>query len=385
MGVVRMSVINQMLLDLERRRASGEERNRIPDHVRALPGGDAGPGMPAPALIIAAVLVVLAAAGSALWWWQNRSAETLPAVVQPAKPADPGQSPAEGVAQRMSLDLAGVPSRIDAPADASAPAGISTQSVIVSEPPSWAREPGEPPVAEGSALRKPAVAATDIPAPAAVKPAAEAALPKVMKPVATVPSAGINKRVREQTPRQRADAEYARGVGVLHQGRATEAQSAFEAAVQIDPAHHSARQALAGVLIDAGQPAEAMRKLEEGLQISPAQFGFAMMLARLQVDRGELDAGVQTLSRSAEYAGGSAEYAAFHAGLLQRQQKHTEAVELFIRALRQRPNTGVWLLGMGISLEALSRNADAKESFRRARESGNLPPDLQAFADQRAR
>ena len=33
-----MSVINQMLLDLDRRRASGEERNRIPDHVRALPG-----------------------------------------------------------------------------------------------------------------------------------------------------------------------------------------------------------------------------------------------------------------------------------------------------------------------------------------------------------
>jgi MSHA biogenesis protein MshN len=109
------------------------------------------------------------------------------------------------------------------------------------------------------------------------------------------------------------------------------------------------------------------------------------MLARLQVDRGDLDAGVQTLTRSAEYASGSAEYAAFLAGLLQRQQRHAEAVEQFLRALRLRPNTGVWLLGAGVSLEALGRNADAKEAFRRARESGNLPPNLQSFADQRAR
>ncbi len=295
------------------------------------------------------------------------------------------QPAAEGVAQRMSLDLAGAPSLADAPADATAPAGISTRSVIVSEPPSWASRPGDQPETAGQAVRKEAAVVAETPARTAVKPVAEVSTPRVVKPVAAAPSAGIDKRVREQTPRQRADAEYARGVGALRQGRATEAQSAFEAAVQIDPAHHSARQALAGVLIDAGQQSEAMRKLEEGLQISPAQFGFAMMLARLQVDRGELDAGVQTLSRSAEYAGSSAEYAAFHAGLLQRQQKHAEAVDMFIRALRQRPNTGVWLLGMGISLEALGRNADAKESFRRARESGNLPPDLQAFADQRAR
>lgn len=397
-----MSVINQMLLDLERRRASGEERNRIPDHVRALPGSPAGAGLPALPLLIAGGVVLLAVAGAALWWYQsNQSTVPGPVIATPAKPAAALPAPNEGVAQRLSLDLdlSGVPSVADAtaPAAATAPDGVSTRSVIVSEPPSWASPPGEQPAPAHREARKEAVGKQDVrkepaalaaaPAAAAVNPAAttSAAAAAKARPAAAAAPAGIDKRVREQTPRQRADVEYARGVSALHQGRAGDAQLAFEAAVQTDPAHHAARQALAGVLIDAGQQAEAMRRLEEGLQIAPAQFGFAMMLARLQVDRGDLEAGVQTLSRSADYAGGSAEYAAFLAGLLQRQQRHAEAVDQFLRALRLRPNTGVWLLGMGVSLEALGRNADAKEAFRRARESGNLPPNLQSFADQRAR
>jgi MSHA biogenesis protein MshN len=179
--------------------------------------------------------------------------------------------------------------------------------------------------------------------------------------------------------------EYTRGASALQQGRLAEARSGFEAALQTDPAYHAARQALAGVLLDAGQPAEAMLILQEGLQLAPTQFGFAMMAARLHVDRGEIDAAVQTLARSADYAGNSADYAGFYAGLLQRQKKHAEAVGMFDRALRLRPNSGVWLLGMGISLEALGRGAEAQESFRRARATGNLTPELQTFADQRLR
>ena len=83
------------------------------------------------------------------------------------------------------------------------------------------------------------------------------------------------------------------------------------------------------MLMDARLPNDAMLVLQEGLQIAPAQFGFAMMAARLHVERGELDAAVQTLARSAEYAGNSADYAGFYAGLLQRQKKHAEAVEYF--------------------------------------------------------
>lgn len=385
-----MSVINQMLLDLERRRASGEERNWIPDHVRALPGNSSAARDHALPLLIAAALVLFAVAGGAYWWWRYG----IPGVAKPPliAPANEHEN-AERIARRMSLDLAKTPSLADARpvTDAAAPTGISTQSVIVNEPPAWAAPHDDSPTRRSAPVAEPSPPSPEPERQAApkppVKPAAAVGVPAVVKTpaVSPAPSAGIDKRVREQTPRQRAEAEYSRAASALHQGRLVEARSGFEAALQIDPAYHAARQALAGVLLDARQSAEAMLILQEGLQIAPAQFGFAMMAARLHVERGELDAAVQTLALSAEYAGNSADFAGFYAGLLQRQKKHAEAVGMFDRALRLRPNAGVWLLGMGISLEALGRGAEAQEAFRRARATGNLTPELQTYADQRVR
>jgi len=38
---------------------------------------------------------------------------------------------------------------------------------------------------------------------------------------------------------------------------------------------------------------------------------------------------------------------------------------------------------LGISLQALNRNIEAQDAFRRARSSSTLSPELQAFVDQR--
>ncbi len=386
-----MSVINQMLLDLERRRASGEERNRIPDHVRALPGSAAGQGVQSPAMIAVAIAVVLALLGGGLWWYGGLPGLAKPSIIPSNEELE--RRYAESMTRQMSLDLSRTPHAGSSVGDATAPSGISTESIIVNEPPPWASPRGEPPLAARNTapaepVRESAVApARDASKTAVTAPAVTAspAGKPPAKPSAGAPAGGIDKRLRELTPRQRAEVEYSRGATALQQGRLPEARSAFEAALQIDPAYHAARQALAGVLLDARLPADAMLVLQEGLQIAPAQFGFAMMAARLHVERGELDAAVQTLARSAEYAGNSADFSGFYAGLLQRQKNHAEAVELFDRALRLRPNTGVWLLGMGMSLEALGRNAEAQEAFRRAKTSGNLSQELQNFVDQRLR
>ncbi len=370
-----MSVINQMLMDLERRRASGEERNRIPDHVRALP--DEMSVSRRPAILIVVALSAVVALAAAVWWWRTERAPmaTLPTpvvnVVVPAPAPVSGPEPreAEFIARRLTLDLSRAPEPAEAPpvtlpGDSSS--AVSTAAVIAPRaapiaPPEIA---SEKPRAPAPVVKKTAEKAEPSPAPAPVE---------------------IDKQVRQPTPRLRADAEYSKGAVALHRGQAAEAKLAFEAALQVDSGHHGARQALVGVLLDGRQPAEAMRILQDGLQLAPAQYGFAMTLARLQVENGELDSGVQTLARSLDYPGVSPDYIAFYAGLLQRQQKHGEAALQFQRALQRRGSVGVWLLGLGISLEALGRGPDAQEAYRRAKASGNLSPDLQAFADQKLR
>jgi len=358
-----MSVINQMLIDLERRRASSTERNRIPNHVRALPGGQAETRSLMPVVVIAALILVAALA--AVWWWMTRTpavavkpAQVPVAAVTPKKTAPPAQEAAEIIARRMSFELAHVPEMVSAEPKPSAP--LTTAAVIARKP----------------------VPAPDSSPPVRVAPAKRTPAPEK---TAAAPSVEISKQMREPTPRQKADAEYAKGVSALHQGRVGEARLAFESALQLAPAHHAARQALVGVLLEARQFAPAARRLQEGLEIAPEQYGFAMALARLQVEQGDLDAGVGTLAGSIEHASGSPEYAGFYAGLLQRQQKHAEAVQMFERALRVRGNSGIWLLGMGLSLDALGRGPEAQEAYRRAKAAGNLPGDLASFVDQRLR
>lgn len=363
-----MSVINQMLVDLERRRASGEERNRIPDHVRALP--DEPHVARGRVLPIAAAVAVVMLISAGAWWWQSGRTPALtvpvsaPAAVATATVpvSEPEPRDTELIARRLTLDLASVP---ETPVPAAAPA-LDTAAVIKPR-----TAPAAPQVEVP--VERPRVA----PAPVVKKnPEAAAAAPAPVE---------IDKQVRKPTPRQRAEAEYARGAAALHQGQAAEARGAFEAALQIDPAYHGARQALVGTLLEARQSSEAMRVLQEGLQLAPAQQGFAMTLARLQLDNGELDTAAQTLARSLDYPDVSPDYIAFYASLLQRQQKHAEAVTQFQRALGRRRNAGVWLLGLGVSLEALGRGPEAQEAYRLAKSSGNLSADLQAFADQKLR
>ena len=70
---------------------------------------------------------------------------------------------------------------------------------------------------------------------------------------------------------------------------------------------------------------------------------------------------------------------------LQRQSRHQEAVEQYQAALRLAPGSGVWLMGLGISLQALNRTTESQEAFQRAKATNTLNPELQAFVDQRLR
>jgi MSHA biogenesis protein MshN len=180
---------------------------------------------------------------------------------------------------------------------------------------------------------------------------------------------------------QRAEAEYRRALSVLQEGHTGDAIASLEQALQIEPRHEAARQTLVGLLIENKRPEEAARQLQQGLGADPRQPALAMLLARLQIERGWT--GIETLQRTLPYATGNAEYHAFLAGALQRQQRHREAAEQYQAALRAMPNNGVWLMGLGISLQAEKRNPEALEAFQKARAAPSLSPELQAFVERK--
>lgn len=195
---------------------------------------------------------------------------------------------------------------------------------------------------------------------------------------AEAPAAPANgAQGRSETGVQRADNTYRRALASLQEGRVNEAITGLQQTLRTNPRHDAARQTLVGLLVENKRSDEAVLELQGALALDPRQPALAMLLARLQIERG--GNGIETLLRTLPYASGNGEYQGFLAGALQRQGRHREAIDQYSAALRGAPNNGVRWMGLGLSLQAEKRNAEAADAYRRAEASGTLSGELQEF------
>ena len=227
-----------------------------------------------------------------------------------------------------------------------------------------------------------AVAATKPPAPAT-----ERVTPPPPEPTAVAQStpAAIDKQMREVAPSERAEIAFRKGATQIQEGRANAAELDFRDALTQDPSHGGARQALLGLLLDSGRNNEAEQLMRQALEINPRQPRHAMVLARLEVERGEVAGAINTMVGALPYVQSDPDFHAFLAALLQREQRHREAVDYYRVALRGVPGNGVWMMGLGISLRAANQSAEAREAFQRSIESRQLTPELQSFVERQLR
>ena len=197
------------------------------------------------------------------------------------------------------------------------------------------------------------------------------------------PVIAANNPIKQVSKQQQADNAFRLANVLLQQGRTQEAVAGYKAVLKLYPAHDTARLTLVDVLLKNKHEAHAERVLKAGHFQFPEHSGFAMLLARLQVEHGELPQALKTLRQSQRYAERQADYRAFMAALLQRQNLHQEAIAHYQAALQLNPNSGVWLMGMGISLQALQKNNEAIAVFKNALDTQTLNADLQAFVTRR--
>nr|WP_314544775.1 tetratricopeptide repeat protein [uncultured Massilia sp.] len=377
-----MSLINKMLQDLDARGTAAGEVYPMP----ARPVVREERTLPLRAIAVAAGVAV---AGAAAWFaWQQHAA--APASVAPAAKPVPAASsvpavtpPALVAAVRAAPEpVPAAPSHDDVkPPPAHAATEISAPAAVVA-PRAKSFEPMEPDSVEAREARRVMMALL------AARQGAPAPMPKAVARAAAairpVPAkerhAAAPQDVQAGAPR-RAEAAYRRALDRLQDGRIGETVAALEEALRIDPRHDAARQTLVGLLIEDGRPDEAIHQLELGLAQDPRQPALAMLLARLQIERGA--GGIETLMRTLPYAGNDPDYHAFLGGALERQQRHREAAEQYLVAVRGAPANGVWWMGLGIALQGDKRNADALDAFRKARASGALNAELAAFVDRR--
>ncbi|HLO64886.1 MAG TPA: tetratricopeptide repeat protein [Azonexus sp.] len=355
-----MSLINDMLRNIEAKRPDDLARQNLQREIRALPSEKRGAGTATKAVASLAVLLALGAAGL----YGSRYLDEHPVSAPPPPPATRLEVPPPIAAPLPPTPAAPM-------ADGQVPADdnlrLSSNLAVVPLPAAPVLGVPDP------VLPPPTATKTDPATPAAQVPALPAGPVK------------IEKSPLAPTPRDRADAEFRRAETALASGRSGEAQEGLRAALKLDPAYVQVRQALLRQLLDARKTDEAMLVLQEGLEILPAQTGWAMSLARLQLEHGDLAAADRTLARSQGYAEANADYAGFQGHLKSRLGAQRQAVGHYQRATRLAPGEGRWWLGLGLALEADSRLPEAKDALRRAIATGTLNADLAAVAEQHLR
>jgi MSHA biogenesis protein MshN len=337
-----MSLINQVLIDLEKRgiarQAAGD------DAIRVIPARS-----DSRLLFYVLAGVLLLGAFAAIWALERKP----PAVPKPVVAIS--SAPLAGV---LAISHAAIPSQVQA------------ESSVVQSLQS----------APKSMQPKPMVSYK--------KPLSTVVASGVM-PHQTIAGAHMASGVPENTElkkvslHQQAENEFRKAYLLAQQGQLKEAVDGYQSALHLDPSHILAREALVSVLQESKRNIEAENVLKEALSLDDQQTHYAMLLARLQVERNALPLALETLQKSLPYAERMADYQAFMAALLQRQGRHKDAIPFFQNALLLSPASGVWLMGLGISLQAELRKGEALEIYKRAIDTHNLSPELQAFVEQK--
>lgn len=190
---------------------------------------------------------------------------------------------------------------------------------------------------------------------------------------------GVNKLLN---PAQQAAHEYHQAINYLQQGRVAESMDLLRKVLVTLPEHNDARQTLVGLLVDNHHHDEAIEVLKSGLNQTLAQPAFALTLARLQLEAGQMATALNTLEATLPFAKQQADYQALMAVVLQRLDRQQEAILHYQQALSLGGQTPAWLVGLAVALQTEGRAEEAKKVYEQAKRS-DLTPELAQFVDQR--
>lgn len=346
-----MSVINQMLRDLDKRSASPLEPGLgAGTSARAAIRGPAVHHSSPRILPLAGGAALAAVLACAAWWWfaaPPASPASEPLAVLPAESPVAAASAASWSGLRLATELTEKP---DLTAEAQAPG--SKQAPAVPAPATLTAAPVVPATAQPAVAVTPPPMPTAAPAPAA-QPAATPPAPPSAKPAQPVADGAVAAQRQQTAVRD-----------VLAQAQSLYNSGSADAAIQL------LQDSLAGA--ERAQPSTP----------AATQLMLVRELARMELAQGRSAAVLELMTQVEPLLAGQPELWAVRANAAQRLGRHQDAVQFYGVALQSRPAEQRWLLGTAVSLSALGQLVAAADSAERARSLGPVSKEVWAYLRQ---
>ncbi|MCK4865755.1 MAG: tetratricopeptide repeat protein [Gammaproteobacteria bacterium] len=193
----------------------------------------------------------------------------------------------------------------------------------------------------------------------------------------------LNKKHRPLNYKQLAEIEYKKGYLALQQGRMRQGKERLRESLSLYAPHLKSREMLAGIYIKSGRYVEAAELLREGIRVVPTYSLFAKLYARVLLEQNNPRLAIKVLENSAKALDVDLDYHALLAATYQRVKNHKKAISIYLQLVKEKSSVGIWWLGLAISLEKSGKNKEALDAYQRAQKTGSLKAGLVKFTNNR--
>ncbi len=224
----------------------------------------------------------------------------------------------------------------------------------------------------------PSIPAKPAPAPAAARPAVDQVTAdsrparRTAKKLPVQPAKRADSSIPPAkpaihlTPHQKAGLAFRRALELLDRGNDRAAEVQLRKALSLEAGLADARVQLAALLLREQRLVDAEMLLVEGLAIRADQLALAELYARLLVERGDNARALDVLDAAGAAHSDLAEVRALRAGILMKLGDARSAALDYRKALATNPQRAVWWIGLGVALEQAGDPARALPAYHRA-------------------
>lgn len=357
-----MSVLNQMLKDLDKRGAA---------QAGPQPRFEAAKKARWPWLLAVPAALAMAAGG----WWYRGDVATNQATLLPSAPlllasAKAPQSPApvETAAPKPEITAREAAPQIDVN-----PQPMAPQAELKPAP---AIEPKAAASAPVTAVKAPK--AGPLPANStAVKAAAPAPVTAAPAKAATAKPAAAKVQRELLSPAQQAQRLYQSGLLAWQQQQLLEAEGDWKAALAADSQHQPSRLALASLYQQQGRLDDAITTL---LPLSDSDAEVSLALTRVLVQKGDIKQAYQQLQMMPPTGRSGLQ---LKAELARLSGDLTGAATQYRELANRYPNDGRLWVALGLTLEGLHQSSEAAAAYQKALGAASLSDEARQYARAR--
>lgn len=191
----------------------------------------------------------------------------------------------------------------------------------------------------------------------------------------------ISKVVK--TKEQRIQSGIKQAEDALLVGDKETAKQHLEKVLSLDPTQAESREKLAALLYGEQRNKAAVKLLQEGLSVSPNYPNFRLMLARIYLKNKDKAQAYYYLKPYQPSVDDNIDYYALLAGLAQNLSDLEVALNAYSVLTKADPNRAKWWLGLGITADKLVQKPLALQSYKKAQAMGQLSSASRNYIDKR--